>query len=281
MTIQTGQGPIRVTKTRTEVSSRGLPVLFKPTAINRKLSPVDMVANGTPRLRPVARAPFCSATYASIQATCPSSCAYKGSGCFAESGFTRHLMASLNKSSSKMTGRQVAEIEAAAIDLAFPKGMPSDGARGGRDLRLHVGGDVGGGRYGARALASAAKRWKERGGGSVWTYTHKWRQIPSESFGEISVLASVERPSELAVALDRGYAPAVTVDSFAGPKAFLMGGVKVVPCPAETRDTTCVECRLCLDRDLVGARVGIGFALHGPLVQHASKALNRKLRVIQ
>jgi len=256
-------------------------VLFKPTAVNRKLSPVDLVKNDTPRLRPVARAPYCATTYASIQATCPSSCAYKGNGCFAESGFTRHLMGALNQSSWDMTGRQVAQVEAAAMDLAFPKGVPQDGARGGRDLRLHVGGDVGGGTFGARVLADAARRWKERGGGTVWTYTHKWRQIPRAAFGTINVLASVERPAELAQALDRGYAPAVTVDEFSGPRAFSVGGVKVVPCPAETTGTTCVECRLCLDRDLARARTGIAFALHGPLVHKARATLKRRLRVLQ
>ncbi len=212
-----------------------------------------------------------------IEATCPTSCIYKGGGCFVETGFTQHAMRALNESAKSMSALDVTTIEAAALDVYSQNGVPQDGALGGRDLRLHVGGEVGGGETGARLLGAAAGRWRERGGGAVWTYTHRWRDIARAAFGSISVLASVEHLDDLGLALERGYAPSVTVPSFESRKAFKLGGVKVIPCPAETRKTTCVECRLCLDRDLVKMRAGIGFALHGA----GAKMARTRLKVVQ
>ena len=275
--VKTSVGMVQVSKSRSSGSGGGLPVIFQAKAANRKISPVDQVDNETSRLRPVPRAPFCCSTYAAISVTCPSRCTYKGHGCFVEAGFTRHMMMKLDKSAAGMTGLQVARIEAAAIDQSFRDWVPDDGARGGRDLRLHVGGDVGGGSFGARVLGAAAERWLARGGGRVWTYTHKWKHIPRPAFGPISVLASIERPRDARDAIESGYAPALTVDRFDGTRAFDVNGVKIVPCAAETTGTTCVECRMCLDRDLVRAGTGIAFALHGPLVD----AARRRLMVLQ
>src|SRR4051812_33324837 len=56
---------------------------FHEKSANRKLSPVDLVDVGGARPRPIPRAPFVSSTYVSIQSTCPDSCAFKRSGCFA------------------------------------------------------------------------------------------------------------------------------------------------------------------------------------------------------
>ena len=65
------------------------PVSFIEASTNRKLSPVG--ADGKPR------APFCSSTYASIEATCPTSCAFRGADCYAEVGFTRHALARMDR----------------------------------------------------------------------------------------------------------------------------------------------------------------------------------------
>ena len=147
--------------------------------------------------------------------------------------------------------------------VRWPGRVPQDGARGGRDLRLHVGGDCGN-TGGARQLAGAARRWRKRGGGSVWTFSHLWRQVPRSAWGGISVLASVESVKDIAKARKRGYAAALVVDEHLSDKAYWKGKEKIIPCPAETRGATCATCRLCLDRDLLKMGVSIGFAVYGP-----------------
>jgi hypothetical protein len=47
----------------------------------------------------------------------------------------------------------------------------------------------------------------------------------------------------------------------------------MIPCPAETRGKTCVECRLCVDQDLHQLGAGIAFALHGQNASAAARAL--------
>jgi hypothetical protein len=55
----------------------------------------------------------------------------------------------------------------------------------------------------------------------------------------------------------------------AGPES----STKIVPCPAETRGKTCVECRLCLDVDLLGLDVAIAFQAHGPKARSTREVL--------
>ena len=61
----------------------------------------------------------------------------------------------------------------------------------------------------------------------------------------------------------------------AGRNAFRLSGTsaKIVPCPAETSDTTFVRCRLCLDADkLLERDVAIAFEAHG----NGKKAVTEK-----
>lgn len=139
-------------------------------------------------------------------------------------------------------------------------------ARSGR-RRLHPGGQL---------LAGAARRWRDRGGGAVWSFTHIWREVPREAWGAISVLASVEQPEDIQAARAVGYAAAIVVDKFPSDEAFFLPRsiTKIVPCPAETRDKTCVECRLCLDADTLARRnIAIAFEAHGPTARRVREAL--------
>lgn len=251
------------------------PAAFIPTSHNRKLSPNKLEPTAG-RPRPVAHAPFASATYASIAKTCPDECPFKRSGCYVRSGATKLLSSRLDFAAHDSTGDEVIAYEAMLIDSAFPKGVPQDGARGGRDLRLHVGGDIKT-KHHAKRLGAAAKNWQARGGGSVWTFTHAWRLVPRESWGgSVSVLASVERPDDIATAREAGYASAIVVPAFPSSKAFFLPGAtaRIVPCPAETGDRTCVECRLCLNADrLHPTDTVIAFATHGPSAGKARDAL--------
>jgi hypothetical protein len=247
-------------------------VSFQRQSANKKFSRIEKVPYDHPRFttRPIPRAPYCSATYASIAATCSEDCPFKRAkdgtpgGCFIDAEhFTRKLVAELDAGAVGKKAVDVAREEAGEIDRVWPRGIPQDGARGGRDLRLHVGGDVFDERS-ARILSGAAARWIGRGGGRVWTYTHSWRRIPAQAFWPISVLASVEQPSQIAAARRRGYVPSLVVDRFPdGKRPFSFGGTTFIPCPAETLGKTCVECRLCLDADLRGNNQGIAFQVHG------------------
>lgn len=239
---------------------------FLPVSFNSKLGRVEQPIRPNGGKGLVAAAPFVAVTDASISATCSSACPFKDAGCYQQAGRSRQVAAQLDEAATGSTADEVMMAEADLIDGSFRRGpVPQDGARGGRDLRLHVGGDVGSGR-GAELLAGAADRWHARGGGVVWTFTHAWRDIPRAAFGRISVLASVEVAQDIEVARRAGYASAIVVGEFPSDKAFALPETmaKVIPCPAETRSTTCVECRLCLNADsLLKRNQAIGFAAHG------------------
>jgi hypothetical protein len=238
---------------------------FHGASANRKLGPVDLVDVGGPRFRPVPRRPFVSSTYASIEATCPDSCEWKRKGCFADAGFTKIAGQLMDQAAKGRSGFGVMQEEARLIRWAFRgRRIPQDGARGGRDLRLHVGGDVDSAR-GAGVPGAAARDWRRRGGGAVWTFTHRWAAIPRAAWGPaVSVLASIEAPGQAAEAARQGYASALVVDQFASQRAYpIAPGLQLVPCPAETRGKTCAECRLCLDRPLLQLGLAIGFQAHG------------------
>lgn len=261
--------------------TKTMAVSVQPTSANRKLSPVrhERAKNG--RQRPIPMGPMCSSTMVSIQATCPDSCTFKNNnGCFAESGITGKVVADLDGEAKhhEMTGIEVASVEARAIDDTFPGGVPQDGGRhgkSGRDLRLHISGDVAD-EASAMLLAGAASRWMARGGGRVWAYTHRWREIAREAWGSISILASCETPADTEAATARGYAVALVVRSFNGArKVYAVPGmaIRILPCPAETSGSTCVQCRLCLDATPLTKRgLAIGFSAHG---RDETKAVRR------
>jgi hypothetical protein len=215
-------------------------------------------------------------------------------GCFVTAnGFMTRLTNRLDASASRVESAQLRGLlvglaEAFVIDRAFVDGVPQDGPRGGgRALRLHVAGDAASPLV-ARALADAAERWRARGGGPVWSYTHRWRAIPVDAWGPISIFASVETGTELAEANRRGYAAALTIDQFPKPRSFTIPdapGVRVRACPVEVGRThadgtaiTCVSCGWCFnDAGLRRVGVAIGFAIHG----HEGGAAVRSITEIQ
>lgn len=251
---------------------------LQPRSRDRKLVPVEFIDRGHGRPEPVATGPHAASTYLPIDATCPATCAFFAGGCYARAGAARSLVNALDLAAAGVSAREVIDAEVALIDGAFRGGrVPRDGGRDGRrgrDLRLHVSGDVGDARD-ARALASAASRWSSRGGGVVWTYTHRWRSIPRSAWGPIRVLASIEETGSAAVAKARGYDVALVVPEFVRSSGYLDGRVRIIPCPAQTRNATCVQCRLCIDVPHASDAV-IGFAAHGP----AATSARRRLKVL-
>lgn len=200
-----------------------------------------------------------AATYAPIDATCPASCPLKEAGCYAKSGNVGFQVRRLEREFSGLNGDTLAELEASEIQSQGEK-LKREGIS--KPLRIHVSGDATSDRR-ASALSTAARHWP----GPVWTYTHAWRDVSRASWGTVSALASVERLSDAAEALSRGFAPAIVVS--AHPKDGKAwrdpeSGVKVIPCPSQTRDVTCAACRLCFnDSVLLAQGAAIAFEAHG------------------
>lgn len=200
-----------------------------------------------------------AATYAPIQNTCPDTCALKNNGCYAQTGNVGFQVRRLERTWAGLSGDTLAELEGSEI---AGQGLALSLAGVRKPLRIHVSGDATSDLR-ARALANGARHWP----GPVWSYTHAWRTVARESWGRVSVLASVETLSQASEALSRGFAPAIVVSAHpADGKAWRdpETGVKVIPCPSQTRDVTCVDCGLCFrDGTLIAQRAAIAFAAHG------------------
>lgn len=203
-----------------------------------------------------------AATYTGTDRTCVG-CPHKGTGsCYYESGFrTRGLNGRLNDAArgQKASRLRIARAEARAID-----GLLTSGRVKNRPLRIHVGGDAPTPEA-AALIAGAARRYSERIEAPAYTYTHAWRDVPRSAWQGVSVLASVESLKDAKKALKLGYAPAIIVDHFDGDKSSIVDGIRLIPCPAQTKDNiSCADCRLCMDADrLVSTRSAVAFAAHG------------------
>ena len=199
-------------------------------------------------------------TYCSIKATCPKDCSLKDQGCYAQTGHTFFTVKRLDDNSANKSVLAVAKEEAMAIDNAWNGGkVPNN-----QLLRLHVSGDATT-NTAAKMISAAVNRWIKRGGKKVWAYTHAWRKVKKDSWGKVNILASVENAKDGVKALKLGYAPAIVVGSFPNDdKAFFNQGVRWIPCPAQTKDLSCQDCKLCHDTDkLVSRKAGIAFEAHG------------------
>jgi hypothetical protein len=212
------------------------------------------------------------ATYVSIKASCPSSCNLKDQGCYAQLGNVGIHIHRMDKEAEGMSALQIARAEAKAIDSSYKGGsIPKN-----RDLRLHVAGES---RTvtGTKIINKAVGRWKNRGGNDCWSYTHAWRNVPREEWSNVSVLASVDSISDVEDARQQGYAPAIVVSEFTNAKAFKMKGssTKWIPCPAQTKEVPCTDCRLCFNADrLYKGNFGIAFAAHGIKKNEVKRRLN-------
>jgi hypothetical protein len=215
------------------------------------------------------------ATYASIKKTCPDSCELKDKGCYAQTSFVGMINARMNRRARQGSPLDLARAEAKAIDESYNGGAVAAG----RALRLHVAGDSRTVK-GTRALNKAVGRWKARGGGDVWSYTHAWKHVPRTAWSHVSILASVDSTKEVMDARVRGYAPAIVVSEHKSEKAYQLDGsdVKWIPCPNQTRGIGCTDCRLCFNANrLFEGNFGIAFAAHGV----RKETIKRHLTVIQ
>src|SRR5262245_14843732 len=138
------------------------------------------------------------------QASCPTDCPFRASGCYAEQGLQGMVTRRLNRS-TETDPVVIARENAAAIDRLPTGAVP---------LRIDIVGDDTTAE-GARITGAAAARYRVRGGGPVWKYTHSWRAIPRNAWGPaLSILASCETTDHVKDAHARGYAAALVVDGF-------------------------------------------------------------------
>jgi len=203
-----------------------------------------------------------AATYLPIKSTCPSTCALKDNGCYAQLG---NVFFQVNRLEKLTEGKKAYDIVRAEAREIIAKGKLAHG----KTLRLHVSGDARTDKS-AKLLSKAAKSWN----GKVYTYTHAWRSVSRESWGEISVLASCESIEDAKRALKKGYAPSLVVKEHAGAKAYVQDGLKIIPCPSQTKGITCEKCNLCMnDKMLRDQNAAIGFAVHGSGSKRALKVI--------
>ncbi len=193
-----------------------------------------------------------AATYLPIKQTCPNSCALKETGCYARTSYVGMHVARLESQCEGESAYDLVRKEAREIEAYGPKAK-------GKMLRLHVSGDARTEKS-AALLGNAAEKWN----GKVYTYTHAWREVSRSAWKNVSVLASVENIDDAKLAIEKGYAPAIIVSHHESEKAYFKDGIKVIPCPSQTKNITCEQCRLCMnDKMLYNQKAVIAFAAHG------------------
>lgn len=159
-------------------------------------------------------------------------------------------------------------------ELAMDEAIAIAGLSGEHPLRIHVVGDATTDTA-ARLLANAAEYHTNKRGKKVWSYTHAWRNVKRESWGDVSVFASCETVEDTRAAMARGYAAAIVVPHHESDKAYTRDGVKLIPCPQQTgRAATCLDCGLCMRANTMHSNHSvIAFAVHGQQEKKAQQAL--------
>lgn len=210
-----------------------------------------------------------SVTYAPIQ-TCPKSCPFLDKGCYAQLGHSGIHLNRLNTAAkeNKISAKRIAQIEADEIKKLS----------GERPLRLHIVGDCKTPEA-AEILSSAAKEYfsKDNLFQPIWTYTHSWKIIPRDKWGNIiSVLASCETLEECKEAMKRGYAASIVrLKPFEGTMNF--DGLKMTACKEITKGIKCIDCKLCFnDEKLLENNQVICFFPHGARSEKVRKAILEK-----
>ncbi len=194
------------------------------------------------------------------QQSCPEDCPLYKNGCYAESfraGIQTHR---LNRQAKKLRmGLKKLRIKLAKQEA---KGIAS--LSGKRKLRVHVVGDSAG-RQEARIVGHAMACYSRRSGHPAWTYTHSWRRVPARAWQAAKVIASCERPEQVAEAKKQGYAAVLIVPEHPTNKVYSYKGLNILPCPAQflyngERKVTCEHCNICQRPEMLKAKnLVVGF----------------------
>lgn len=190
--------------------------------------------------------------------TCPATCAFRQSGCYAKYGPVRVHWDRLNRGESGLTWKQfLGQIVALPLGQIWRWGMFGD--------FKHKTGQINAGRLSELTEANRGK--------SGFGYTH--HEVLSGPHAESNRAAiktanqngftvnlsgnNVEHADKLKAL---GIAPVVSVVPQDSPNSFATpGGNKIIVCPAQTRDDmTCAICQLC---SKASRSIIIGFKPHG------------------
>lgn len=212
-----------------------------------------------------------SATYAPIQ-SCPKTCPFLGSGCYAQSDFCGLHLRRLNISAKELKKER-------PIDIALEEMYGIQNLKGNKPLRLHVTGDARTPQA-AEILAHAAEKYYEKHNQLVWTYTHAWRDVPREKWGNVSVLASCENEDQIQHATRRGYATCMVVsEEFRDSKK--VNGFTYLACPQTyMTDFSCIDCKICFrDEVLYNKKKVVCFFPHGAKKSELISVLETKVHV--
>ena len=188
----------------------------------------------------------------SPETTCPKTCPFKGSGCYAESG---PLRLHWRKVTSGARGTDLANHLDALRNI------------NGGMLRLNQAGDLPANNVDARAILRAAAA----SGTVAWTYTHRkntsflamLRRLAKGKTASAIVNVSGDSPSDADKYHGKGL-PVVCVTASQERVQRTPKGTKIVLCPAQYGKTTCQTCGngspLCSRRD---RKTIVGFYAHG------------------
>ena len=207
------------------------------------------------------------------QSSCPTTCPHINGNCYAKSGF--HLAQHWKKVSSKERGGTWDELCSYVSSLkprqiwrhnqAGDLGWVAD-AQGRELIRLDL----------LKSLVDANKSSKARG----YTYTHhkldylhNLEAVKYANNNGFTVNASCESLTQCDDVIKHGIPSVCVVDNSKDVPTHTPNGTRVVVCPAQTRDTNCVDCGLCAQakRSCV-----VAFLAHG----NRAKKLNATLSTI-
>jgi hypothetical protein len=195
------------------------------------------------------------------QQSCHDDCPLKQNGCYAEMFRAGLHTAKLNrlarglKQSIARLRLKLAKDEAEGIaKLTAP-----------RKLRVHVVGDCATAKT-AGIVGRAMVAYTKRTGKAAWSYTHSWRRFGANAWKGAAVLASCEKPEQVAQAQAKGYSCVLIVPYHPTNKVYNYKGINILPCPAQFKNAdgtfrvTCEDCSICQRPEMLRERnLVVGF----------------------
>lgn len=204
------------------------------------------------------------------QGSCPISCPFYSSGCYARGrifGTASRLGAETGPDSDYRAVR-------ALVDILPPGGV----------VRFNVSGDylAADGRPDVAYIDATNSVAIARPDVTILAYSHAWRILEPGMFAYV-VAASADTSEDAATAIRAGWAPVMVTPPADSPGSRIgatIAGRRVVECPASSRGRSCVECRLCAR----SARAIVGFVAHGSGSAQAIRAIaaaeDRRARIV-
>lgn len=199
--------------------------------------------------------------------TCPKSCRFYGAGCYAEFGWVRARWKDVTERGLTWAAfcQEVAQLPPGTLWRHNEAGdLP------GRDGRLDV-----------RKLARLVAANRGRRG---FSFTHKelrrpseWRAVLDANLDGFTINLSADDLQHADLLADLGAGPVAVVLPRDTPDrgTHTPAGRRVVVCPAETRELTCAQCRLCAKP---WRKAIVGFRAHGQMAAHVSQLVRLRPR---